>query len=125
MNEIGEAGTARSSVEHLATASTRPEWNLLLAFLTARCADQDEIDRKQANLSRVRSLPEQPVDWDAVLRLADLHGTASLLYQNLAALEGLVPAAVVTAARQSYERNVHKSLFLARELIRILDYLDV
>ena len=120
MNEIGEPGTALGSVDHLARASTRPEWNLLLAFLAARCADGGEAD-----LNRIRNLLEQPVDWDTVLRLADLHGTASLLYHNLATLGSAVPAAVLTAARQSYERNVHKSLFLARELIRILDRLDL
>jgi hypothetical protein len=31
---------------------------------------------------------------------------------------------VLAALRQGYERNVHKSLFLARELIRVLDCLD-
>jgi hypothetical protein len=35
-----------------------------------------------------------------------------------------VPAACLAALRQSYERNVHKALLLARELIRILDCLE-
>jgi hypothetical protein len=39
-------------------------------------------------------------------------------------LAGIVPAPALAALRQVYERNVHKSLFLARELIRILDCLD-
>src|SRR5271156_659103 len=103
VNEIGEPGIALTSVDHLARASTRPEWNLLLAFLAARCANGDEAD-----LNRIRNLLKQPVDWDAVLRLADLHGTASLLYQNLASLGNEVPAAGLIGARQSYEKNVHK-----------------
>jgi len=67
---------------------------------------------------------EKPVDWEAVLRLADHHGTSSLLYKNLARLEDIVPAPALASLRQRYETNVHKSLFLARELIRILDCLD-
>jgi hypothetical protein len=59
-----------------------------------------------------------------VLRLADQHGSSSLLYQNLAGVGDLVPSDVLSSLRQRYERNVHKSLFLARELIRILDCLD-
>jgi hypothetical protein len=59
-----------------------------------------------------------------VLRLADHHGTSSLLYRNLSRVGDVVPAAVLAALRHSYERNVHKSLFLASELIRILDRLD-
>jgi hypothetical protein len=39
-------------------------------------------------------------------------------------LREIVPASALASLRQGYERNVHKSLFLARELIRILDCLD-
>jgi hypothetical protein len=98
-----------------------PEWDLVLA---ASCADPRESD-----LDRIRSLlnrpvPERPVEWEAVFRLADHHGTSSLLYQNLSRLGGIVPPSELASARHSYERNVHKCLFLAREMIRILDRLD-
>jgi Uncharacterised nucleotidyltransferase len=92
------------------------EWDLLLA---ARCADPRESD-----LGFIRSLLEKPVEWEAVLRLADHHGISSLLYQDLSRCSGLVPSSTMASLRERYERNVHKSLFLARELIRILDYLD-
>ena len=73
------------------------------------------------DLSYVRSLLGAPLKWDALLRLADQHGTSSLLYQNLVRVESAVPPAVLACLRQSHERNIHKSLFLTRELIRILD----
>ena len=92
------------------------EWELLLA---ASSADPGESD-----LARIRRLLEKPVEWDAVLRLADHHGTSSLLCQNFSRFGELVPAAVLASLRQRYERNVHKSLFLARELMRILERLD-
>jgi hypothetical protein len=92
------------------------EWDLLLAASSADPGTQD--------LDRIRCLLETPVEWEALLRLADRHGTSSLLYQNLSRLSGMVPAAVLASLVQRYERNVHKSLFLARELIRILDCLD-
>jgi hypothetical protein len=84
---------------------------------------------RESDLGRVRSLLNPPVlerrvEWEAVFRLADHHGTSSLLYQNLARLGGIVPPSELASARQSYERNVHRSLFLAREMIRILDRLD-
>jgi hypothetical protein len=63
-------------------------------------------------------------DWEAVLRLADHHGTSSLLYQNLMRLKDVVPSAVLESLRQRYERNVHKALFLAGELMRVLNCLD-
>jgi hypothetical protein len=84
---------------------------------------------RESDLDRIRSLlnrpvPERPVEWEAVFRLADHHGTSSLLYQNLSRLGGIVPPSELASARHSYERNVHKCLFLAREMIRILDRLD-
>ena len=93
-----------------------PAWDLLLA---ASVADANESDR-----GRIRGLLEQHVDWEAVLRLVDEHGTSSLLYQNLSGLGDAVPSAALVPLRQRYESNVHKSLFLARELMRILDGLD-
>jgi Uncharacterised nucleotidyltransferase len=98
------------------TAQARPEWNLLLAASSP--------DLQESDLSYIRSLPGAAIEWESLLRLADQHGTSSLLYQNLARVENGVPPAVLTLLRQSYERNIYKSLFLARELIRILDCLD-
>jgi hypothetical protein len=119
VNEISESAT---SVERPAPAvPSGPAWDLVRA---ASCADARDSD-----LGRIRGLldsptPARPVEWEAVLRLADHHGTSALIYQNLSRLGNVVPTATLEALRQGYERNVHKSLFLARELIRILDGLD-
>jgi hypothetical protein len=99
-----------------AAASIASEWRLLCAASSA--------DPRESNLARIRSLQERPIDWEAVLRLAEHHGTSSLLYRNLSRVPDAVPSTVLASLRQRYERNVHKSLFLARELIRILDCLD-
>jgi len=72
----------------------------------------------------MRGLLGKPIDWEVVLRLADEHGTSPLLYQSLPGVSGMVPESVLTKLGLRYERNVHKSLFLTRELIRILDHLD-
>jgi hypothetical protein len=115
------------SVEHSAlTTSAAAAWELILAASSPNPGDD--------TLGRIRSLVESPsvgnpavervVDWGAVLGLAEHHGTVSLLYQNLSRLGDEVPSSVRAALRQDYERNVHKSLFVARELIRILDCLD-
>jgi hypothetical protein len=103
------------------TAPNELEWDLVRA---ASCADARESD-----LTLIRSLlnttaMKRPVEWEVVLRLAEHHGTSSLLYQNLTRLGDIVPSNTLAALRQDYERNVYKSLFLARELIRILDCLD-
>jgi len=102
-------------------AALVPEWDLVLA---ASC-----VDPRESDLGRIRFLlnppvPERPVEWEAVFRLADHHGTSSLLYQNLSRFGGIVPPSELAPARQSYERNVHESLFRAREMIRIPDRLD-
>ena len=79
---------------------------------------------REKDLNRIRLLLEKPPDWDAVLRLADQHGTSSLLFQNITVVSDLVPQAALVSLRRLYERNIHKSLFLTRELMRILECLD-
>jgi hypothetical protein len=106
------------------------EWDILRAASAADhgsdrgSADPDSAHPGESDLGRIRGLLEKPVEWEAVLRLADNHGTSSLLYQNLSRLGDMVPSPVLETLRQRYEKNVYKSLFLARELMRILDCLE-
>lgn len=99
----------------LSRKSSEHEWRLLLA---ASCADWQE------GVARTQPLLDSNIAWDRVLRLADRHGTDSLLYQNLSRLHEAVPSAVIATLRERYETNVRKALFLTRELIRIGDALD-
>jgi hypothetical protein len=114
-----KSGFATSQDRPAPTSAGTPEWDLVAA---ASCADPEESDVGRRLIDP--TAPERPVDWDAVLRLADHHGTAGLVYRNLSGLGDMVPAPVLAALRHGYETNVHKSLFLARELIRILDCVD-
>jgi hypothetical protein len=98
------------------SAVASPEWNFILAASSP--------DLRESDLTHIQFLLEKPLGWDAVLRLADQHGVSSLLYQNLARLQNGVPSSALNSLRQEYERNIHKSLFLTRELFRILDCLD-
>jgi hypothetical protein len=100
-------------------AAASVEWKLLLA---ASAGDVGERDLVCAAVLEAE-LRKSP-DWEEVIRLADHHGTASLLYQNLGLLGDGVPSAVRESLRHRYEKNVHKTLFLARELMRILDCLN-
>ena len=108
------------------TTSVPPEWDLLLAASSPDLdsAQPDSDDPGESGLGRIRFLLENPVDWEAVLRLADNHGTSSLLYQSLSRFSDMVPSPVLGALRQRYEKNVYKSLFLTNELTRILDCLE-
>ncbi|HME35971.1 MAG TPA: nucleotidyltransferase family protein [Candidatus Sulfotelmatobacter sp.] len=90
-----------------------------LSFLLAACS---EIPR-QEKTDRLRQLSREPVRWKLLFDLADRHGTRPLLYQALVDIEDAVPAAEMSALEQSYQTNLHKALFLSRDLIRIVDRL--
>jgi hypothetical protein len=94
------------------TAPVTSEWKLLLAAVS--------IDSRSDHLGLLLT---KSTRWDLLFRLADQHGVTSLLYESLEPFTSLVPAAILASLRQDHERNIHKSLFLARELIRILDCL--
>lgn len=98
------------------TTSAALEWDLLLAASSP--------DSSGSDLDRIRCLLGNPVEWEAVLGLADNHGTSSLLYQNLSRFTDMVPLPVLEALRGRYQKNVYKSLFLTSELMRILDSLE-
>ncbi len=110
------AGSATSVSYPPPIIAGSPEWDLLLA---ASVTDAGELE-----LARLRTLLERPIDWEALLRLADDHGTSSLMYQSLSSA-GEVPAPALESFRERHDRNVRKSLFLARELLRILECIDV
>jgi hypothetical protein len=117
---VNEHSETASPAAQTRTGSVPSAWDLLLA---AGSADAAGSDLARLRFLLERALSERTFDWDGLRRLADENGTSSLLYLNLSRLTDLVPAPTLAALRQRYESNVHKSLFLARELIRILDCL--
>lgn len=107
-----------SGTSFLASSATlEAEWS----FLLAACS---EIPR-QEKTERLRLLSSEPIRWNLLFDLADRHGTRPLLHQALADLDGTVPAVEMSGLQQSYQANLHKALFLSRELIRIVDQLSV
>ena len=65
-----------------------------------------------------------PIQWKIVLDRAEKHGVLPLLTRTLTNLSERVPADILQTLRQTYQTNLHKALFLSRELIRILDRLS-
>jgi len=94
-------------------AATEPEWSLLLAAASAS-------HRKE----RLQVLLQSPLRWEVVLDLADRQGVEQLLYQALSDFKPLIPCEYFNFLAQKYQTNVHKSLMLSRELIRIVDELS-
>lgn len=95
------------------------EWWLLQAACSAIHQDNDR-EKKQ---SRLHDLLRRPLNWEALLRLAERHGVAPLLYREVSSLGSEASLAGASLERY-YETNLHRTLFLTRELIRILDHLD-
>ena len=90
-----------------------PEWSLLFAA----CSADRHRDRTQALL-------QSTLRWNVVLEQADRHGVEPLLYQALSDFKELIPVEHFNSLALKYQTNVHKSLMLSRELIRIVDELS-
>jgi hypothetical protein len=89
------------------------EWSLL----RAACS---QIPR-QEKTERIRLQSRQPIRWKILFELADRHGVQPLLYQALVDAEDAVPRDAMPTIEKRYQVNLHKALFLSRELIRIID----
>lgn len=98
-----------------ATRATEHEWSLL----RAACASGDQ----QAKTEHLASWLQATIRWDVVSDLAESHGVQPLLYHALAIVQQSVPAEHFQALAQKYQTNIHKSLVLSRELIRIVAHL--
>jgi len=96
-------------------ATLDAEWSLLLAA----CSTIPSQEKAEC----LRSLLREPIRWEHLVELADRHGTQPLLYQALAGVADALPAEHLQSLKQMYQTNLHKALFLSRELIRIVDQL--
>jgi len=98
---------------HAASGFER-EFDLLLVF----CADSLHSD------DQVRVLLRDPLDWTRFADIAEHHGLIPHIGDRIAAFSDLVPAEAMRSLRELYESNARRTLWLSRELIRIVSHLE-
>ena len=96
-------------------SDSTPEFDLLLAC----CADQLNSDRAE----QIGGILAQPLDWERLLHLAEHHGVNPQVYLRLSAADR-VPAGPIKTLSQAFQRNARQTLWLTRELLRILEHLQ-
>ena len=92
-----------------------PEFSLLLA-----CCARSAVDRN----ARIHAALRQPLAWQKLGRSAAHHGLVPRLYEILLANSALVPQPGLAVVRRLYESNVRRTLWLTRDLGRVLALLD-
>jgi hypothetical protein len=100
---------------HGTSAALDPGWSLL----RTACS----IDNDEKKLSTLRALLRSSIRWKILIDLADRHGVLPHLAQALFSVQECVPPEQLSAVKELYQANVHKTLLLSRELIRIVDHL--
>ncbi len=98
------------------SSAAKIEWSLLRATCSPEIGS--------AQLKAIRQLISSSLEWGVLLELAERHGVLPLLHQTLSTMPDCIPSAEMNALEQAYLANLHKALFLSRELIRILDSLQ-
>jgi hypothetical protein len=91
-------------------------WSLLLAACS-------ELSRHE-KLAHIHVLLQKPVQWSSLIALAEQHGVTPLLYRTLSEVGDGIPVSEMDRLRRCYQTNLHKTLFVTRELVRILECLD-
>ena len=97
-------------IQRGASSVFNPEFDFLLD-----CANSSRIERAE----RIRNI--RPLDWRRLIDLAEHHGVIPQVYRSLSVLPDV---ALPNSLRQSQERNARSTLWLTRELLRILKRLD-
>ncbi|MCI0528606.1 MAG: nucleotidyltransferase family protein [Nitrospira sp.] len=91
----------------------RPEIELLL------CCARTRINSKTT--ARIKTLLQEDLNWDYLLRIALQRSMMPLLYWNLnATYRGDVPKNTLAQLRAYFQANARHNLFLTRELLKLL-----
>lgn len=99
------------------TADMRPEVELLL------CCARTCIDSETAE--RIKTLLQEKIDWDYLIRTALSHGVMPLLYWSLnATCPEAVPKPQLAQLSDYFEINSQRHFFLTGELLKILNLLE-
>jgi Uncharacterised nucleotidyltransferase len=88
------------------------EFDLLLACCVHASGDEP-----------IREILEGPLDWKRLLQLAGHHAVIPQLYHCLSA-SNVIPQEALPLLQQHYEANARQTLWLTRELLRILSHLQ-
>lgn len=99
-----------------ASPALEPEWSLL----RTACAPGDEAGRHDS----IRSLLRSGIRWNVLTDLAERHAVQPALAQTLLNIGDVIPEEQKRALTSIFQTNLHKSLLLSRELIRIVDHLS-
>jgi hypothetical protein len=98
-------------------AETRAETELLL------CCARTHLDAKTPE--RLRSLLRQDLDWQYLIRTAEMHGVMPLLYSSLhRTCPEAVPKSSLHELKNRYRANVQHSFFSAAELLKLLNLFE-
>ena len=98
-------------------SATRPE-HQLLSSVACR-------SRNTARSQQIRLLVQRELDWEYLLAIADRHSLIPLLYFHLNAVApSSVPDRVMCRLQDANRKSTQSSLFLAGELIKVLEFLE-
>lgn len=97
------------------SAPLAAEWSLI----RVACSD---LPRDQ-QAARIHELLDRPIRWDALVGLAEDQGVQPIVARALWNVRD-VPAEALHTLKQNYQSNLHKALFLSRELARIVQRLS-
>lgn len=87
-------------------------WSAEFELLRSCCADQHAVAERLARSFR----------WDLVVSLAEHHGVIPRIYEYLSR-SLMVPEPAVSALRRLHDDNLRRTLWLTRELLRVLEHL--
>jgi Uncharacterised nucleotidyltransferase len=109
--------TSTQPINQVPTTVNRPEIELIL------CCARTRIDAKIAE--RIKTLLQQDMDWTYVIQTAASHAVMSLLYRSLnATCPEAVPKSILAQLQQYFHVNAIRNLFMARELLTLLDLFE-
>lgn len=99
------------------STNTCPETELVF------CCARTQID--SATAERIKTLVEQDINWEYLLKIANWHGVMPLLYWSLKnSCPESIPQAQLDYLRKAFQANSYRNLVLTQQLIQLLGFLE-
>lgn len=86
-------------------------------MILAACSAVPPLEKAE----RLRRLLREPIRWPEAIEVGEQHSVIPQICRPLLNVEDSIPPEVMESLRQNYQNNLHKTLLLSRELIRILE----
>ncbi|MBW4509594.1 MAG: nucleotidyltransferase family protein [Scytonematopsis contorta HA4267-MV1] len=107
----------------LESGTEKQEINFCLEIELLLCCVRTQL--QPSITQRIKTIAQQDIDWEYLIKIANRHGVTPLLYWSLKiTCSESVPQTQLDVLQNSFQANSYNNLLLTQELVKLLDFFE-